>query len=59
MQGANPQMEGPVTSLGTRSRLTMAAAERLKLDAIVTRDATGFEDSPVPVLSPAELVQQL
>ncbi len=38
--------------------LLMAAAERLKLDAIVTRDATGFRDSPVPVLSPAELVQQ-
>ncbi len=39
--------------------LLMAAAERLKLDAIVTRDATGFRDSPVPVLSPAEFVQQL
>ncbi len=39
--------------------LLMAAAERLKLDAIVTRDTAGFRDSPVPVLSPAELVQQL
>lgn len=39
--------------------LLMAAAERLGLDAIVTRDATGFEDSPVPVLLPSELARRL
>jgi hypothetical protein len=29
------------------------------LDAIVTRDPKGFAGSPVPVLSPAELLAQL
>jgi len=29
------------------------------IDAIVTRDAAGFTESPVPVLSPGQLINQL
>jgi predicted nucleic acid-binding protein len=37
----------------------IAAAARAGVDAIVTRDPAGFAASPVPVLSPADLVARL
>jgi hypothetical protein len=39
--------------------LQMAAAVQANVDAIVTRDPAGFAMSPVPVLSPADLLKQL
>ena len=36
--------------------LVIASAVAAKLDAIVTRDLKGFTGSPVPVLTPAELL---
>jgi predicted nucleic acid-binding protein len=39
--------------------LQMASAVAANLDAIVTRDPTGFRISPVPVLTPAQLIAQL
>jgi hypothetical protein len=39
--------------------LQMACAALAKLDAIVTRDPSGFAGSPIPVLSPAELLAQV
>jgi predicted nucleic acid-binding protein len=39
--------------------LQMAAAVRNGLTALVSRDPSGFSGSPVPVLSPAELVARL
>ncbi|MFM7888566.1 MAG: PIN domain-containing protein [Pseudanabaena sp.] len=37
----------------------VAAAMGKSLDAIVTRDVAGFVGSPVPIMSPDELVKQL
>lgn len=37
----------------------IACAVIAELDALVTRDPGGFRASPVPVLSPAELLQRL
>lgn len=37
----------------------VAAAMGTSLDAIVTRDVVGFVGSPVPIMSPDELVKQL
>jgi hypothetical protein len=37
----------------------VAAAMGASLDAIVTRDVAGFVGSPVPIMSPDELVKQL
>ena len=37
----------------------IACAIAAQLDAIITRDAAGFAGSPVPVLTPSELLQQL
>lgn len=39
--------------------LQIATSERMRLDAIVTRDATGFVDSSIPALSPTECRAQL
>jgi predicted nucleic acid-binding protein len=39
--------------------LQMASAVAANLDAIVTRDPAGFRVSPVPVLTPAQLIAQL
>jgi predicted nucleic acid-binding protein len=39
--------------------LVIACAVIARLDAIVTRDPRGFADSPVPVLSPGELLARL
>ena len=39
--------------------LQIACAALFHLDAIVTRDPKGFAGSPVPVLTPAELLAQL
>ena len=39
--------------------LVLACATLAQLDAIVTRDPRGFAGSPVPILSPAELLAQL
>jgi predicted nucleic acid-binding protein len=39
--------------------LLIACAVAANLDAIVTRDPRGFAGSPVAVLSPAELLEQL
>lgn len=39
--------------------LQIACATLTSLDAIVTRDPTGFAGSPVAVLSPAELLDRL
>jgi predicted nucleic acid-binding protein len=39
--------------------VSLACALAAGLDAIVTRDPRGFAGSPVPVLSPAELLAQL
>lgn len=39
--------------------IQIASAIAAKVDAIVTRDPKGFAGSPVPVLSPVELVAQL
>jgi predicted nucleic acid-binding protein len=37
----------------------IACANLAGLDAIVTRDRSGFQDAPTPVLTPAELLIQL
>ena len=39
--------------------LQVACAVAVSLDAIVTRDPKGFPLSPIPVLSPAELIARL
>jgi predicted nucleic acid-binding protein len=39
--------------------VSLACALASSLDAIVTRDPTGFAGSPIPVLSPAELLALL
>lgn len=39
--------------------LVLACATLARLDAIVTRDPKGFANSPVPVLSPAELLARI
>jgi len=39
--------------------LTLACALATGMDAIVTRDPKGFAGSPVPVLTPAELLARL
>jgi predicted nucleic acid-binding protein len=39
--------------------LQLACAVQAAVDAIVTRDPRGYAHSPVPVLSPADLVAQL
>lgn len=39
--------------------LQIACAVEAGLDAIVSRDPTGFAQSPIPVLAPADLLQQL
>jgi predicted nucleic acid-binding protein len=39
--------------------LQMTCARLSALDAIVTRDPKGFQDSTLPVLTPAELLEQL
>jgi predicted nucleic acid-binding protein len=39
--------------------LALACARIARLDAIVTRDASGFAGSPIPVLTPAELLVQI
>ncbi len=39
--------------------LQIASAVEAGLDAIVSRDPTGFAHSPIPVLAPADLLQQL
>jgi predicted nucleic acid-binding protein len=39
--------------------LQMACAALAKLDAIVTRDPSGFAGSPIPILSPAELLARV
>jgi predicted nucleic acid-binding protein len=39
--------------------VSLACALAAGLDAIVTRDSTGFAGSPIVVLSPAELLAQL
>lgn len=39
--------------------LEIACAQRASLDAIVTRDASGFSASPIPVMTPTELLAKL
>ena len=39
--------------------LQIACAIEAQLDAIVTRDPAGFAQSPVPALTPSELLQRL
>jgi predicted nucleic acid-binding protein len=39
--------------------LQLACALAAQLDAIVTRDPAGFVGSPIPILSPADLVARL
>jgi predicted nucleic acid-binding protein len=39
--------------------LQIACAVEAGLDAIVSRDPTGFAQSPIPILSPTDLLQQL
>lgn len=39
--------------------LQIACAIEAKLDAIVTRDAQGFSLSPIPILTPAELLTRI
>jgi len=39
--------------------LQMACASIAGVDAIVTRDAEGFRESPVPILAPGELLARL
>lgn len=39
--------------------LQVASAVEAKLDSIVTRDPRGFAGSPVPILTPAELLARL
>ena len=48
--------------LGTgdfEDHVQIACASAAQLEAIVTRDPTGFANSPIPVWSPKELVQKL
>ena len=37
----------------------IACAISMELDAIVTRDVTGFIGSPIPILSPKDMINQL
>ncbi|MCA9025576.1 MAG: PIN domain-containing protein [Planctomycetaceae bacterium] len=39
--------------------VVIAAAEAASVDAIITRDAAGFKDSPIAVMSPADLASRL
>ena len=39
--------------------LQLACAIEAKVDAIITRDPAGFVGSPIPILSPADLVARL
>jgi hypothetical protein len=39
--------------------LQVECAVAAGLDAIVTRDSAGFEGSPIPVLTPTELIARL
>jgi predicted nucleic acid-binding protein len=39
--------------------LQIAAAVAATVDAVVTRDASGFSHSPIPVWTPTELLQRL
>jgi predicted nucleic acid-binding protein len=39
--------------------VSLACAQVAGLDVIVTRDKTGFTDSPLPVLTPSELLARL
>jgi predicted nucleic acid-binding protein len=50
LQQAGPDFE---------DNLQLACAIEAKVDAIVTRDPAGFVGSPIPVLSPADLVARL
>jgi hypothetical protein len=36
-----------------------AAAQAAHLDVVITRDVSGFKNSPVPALSPAAFLAQL
>jgi predicted nucleic acid-binding protein len=48
-----------MTGSDLEDNVSLACALAAGLDAIVTRDPKGFAGSPVPVLSPAELLAQL
>lgn len=39
--------------------IQIAAAAAMRLDAIVTRDLSGFSHAPMPVWSPSDLLQRL
>jgi predicted nucleic acid-binding protein len=47
------------TTTDMENALQMVCAANNQLDAIVTRDQTGFMNSPIPVLAPSELVTRL
>lgn len=48
-------LEGP----DFEDNLQIACATRMQLDAIVTRDATGFAASNIPVLTPPQMLRRL
>jgi hypothetical protein len=39
--------------------LQITSAVAARLDAVVTRDPSGFRGSPIPALAPAQLLDQL
>ncbi len=48
-----------MTGADFEDNLQIACAVEARLDAIVTRDTKGFAGSPVPALSPAELLARI
>ncbi len=55
------ELESAATMLGNdfEDNVIIACAESVSADYIVTRDTTGFSHSPVPSLSPADLLVRL
>jgi predicted nucleic acid-binding protein len=56
-----PELELAETLAGNdiEDNLVQACATLARLDAIVTRDPKGFAGSPIPVVTPAELLAQI
>jgi hypothetical protein len=56
-----PELESARALPGSdfEDNLQIACAEQAQVDAIVTRDPLGFSHSPIPALSPADLLARL
>jgi hypothetical protein len=59
VERATLELAQTMTGSDFEDNLQIACAVLGRLDAIVTRDPKGFAGSPVPVLSPAELLARI